>query len=92
MPSTAVLILEVSDTTFAFDTGEKASFYAAAGIADYWVVDLAGDRVLVYRAPAPDPKQKYGHAYTSLTVLLPGESLAPLAVAQSPVAASDLLP
>lgn len=92
MPSTAELILEVSDTTFAFDVGEKASLYAAAGIADYWVVDLANGRILVYRSPAIDPTQKYGHGYTALTVLLPGQFLAPLAAPQSPVAASDLLP
>jgi Uma2 family endonuclease len=91
-PATAKLILEVSDTTFAFDTGEKASLSAAAGIQDYWVIDVTGGRVLVYRSPAADPKQKYGHGYSSVTVLLPGQSLAPLAVPQTPVAASDLLP
>jgi Uma2 family endonuclease len=91
-PATAELILEVTDTTFAYDTGEKASLYAAAGIADYWVIDVTGGRVLVYRSPAPDPRQKYGHGYAALTVLLPGQSLAPLAVPHAPVAASDLLP
>ncbi len=91
-PSTAELVLEVSDTTFAFDTGEKASLYAAAGIADYWVVDVSGGRLLVYRSPVADPRQKYGHGYSAVTPLLPGQSLAPLARPQSPVAAADLLP
>jgi Uma2 family endonuclease len=91
-PSTAELILEVSDTTLSFDTGEKGSLYAAAGIADYWVIDVSGRRVLVYRSPAADPRQKYGHGYSSATPLLPGQSLAPLAWPQSPVNASDLLP
>lgn len=91
-PATAELVLEVSDTSFDYDTNEKASLYAAAGIADYWVVDLTGGRVLVYRSPAPDPKQKYGHGYTALAVLLPGQTLAPLAAPHAPVDAADLLP
>lgn len=91
-PTTAKLVLEVSDTTLAFDTGDKASLYAAVGIADYWVVDVNGGRVLVYRDPAPDPKKKHGHGYTSLNVLVPGRSMAPLAAPQSPVAAEELLP
>ncbi|MBX9626400.1 MAG: Uma2 family endonuclease [Gemmataceae bacterium] len=91
-PATAVLVLEVSDTTFAFDANEKAGLYAAAGIADYWVVDVTGRRVLVYRSPAPDPKGKYGAGYSSVTVLSPGQGLAPLAAPHAPVAADDLLP
>jgi Uma2 family endonuclease len=91
-PSTAVLVVEVSDSTLSFDTGEKASLYAAAGIADYWVIDVAGRRVVVFRDPTADAKQKYGHGYMSVNVLLPGQSLAPLAASGSPVAVLDLLP
>jgi Uma2 family endonuclease len=87
-PATAELVLEVSDS-LAYDTGEKASLYAAAGIADYWVVDVSGRRVLVHRDPRPDPAQKYGHGYRGVTVLPPGQALA---APQSPVAAADLLP
>jgi Uma2 family endonuclease len=91
-PTTAELVLEVSDTSLAFDTGEKASLYAAAGIADYWVIDVNGRRVLVHRDPKPDPARKYGHGYATVTVLLPGNALAPLAAPQTPIAAADLLP
>jgi hypothetical protein len=48
--------------------------------------------VLVHRSPAADPQQKYGHGYASVTVLLPGQALAPLAAPNAPVAAADLLP
>lgn len=91
-PASAVLVLEVSDSTLAYDTGEKASLYAAAGIADYWVIDVSGRRVLVHRDPRPDPAQNYGHGYRSVTVLLPGQALAPLAAPQAAAAAADLLP
>ena len=35
-----LLVVEVADSSLGFDTGEKADLYAAAGIADYWVVDV----------------------------------------------------
>ena len=35
-PSRPVLIVEVADSTLAFDRGEKASLYARTRIADYW--------------------------------------------------------
>ena len=54
-PTTAVLVVEVSDTTLAFDRGDKANLYAAAGIADYWVIDVNGRRVEVYRDPTAGP-------------------------------------
>jgi Uma2 family endonuclease len=91
-PTTAVLVVEVSDSSVSFDTGEKASLYAAAGIADYWVIDVVNRRVVVHRGPTPDAKQKYGHGYASVNVLLPGQSLAPLAAPGSPVEVLDLLP
>ena len=84
--------MEVSDSTVTFDTGEKSSLYAAAGIADYWVIDVVNRRVVVHRGPTADAKQKYGHGYASVNVLLPGQSLAPLAAPGSPVEVLDLLP
>jgi Uma2 family endonuclease len=91
-PTSAVFVLEVSDSTLSFDTGEKASLYAAAGITDYWVIDVVNRRVVVHRNPTADAKQKYGHGYASVNVLLPGQSLAPLAAVNSPVTVNDLLP
>jgi len=46
-----LLIIEVAETSLEFDTGEKADLYASAGIADYWVVDLAAGAVEVRRQP-----------------------------------------
>ena len=91
-PTTAVLVLEVSDSTVTFDTGEKSSLYAAAGIADYWVIDVVNRRVVVHRGPTADAKQKYDHGYAAVNVLLPGQSLAPLAAPTSSVEVNDLLP
>ena len=37
---TVALIVEVADTTQRYDPGTKARLYAAAGVAEYWVLDL----------------------------------------------------
>jgi len=47
-----LLIIEVAESSLAYDTGEKADLYAAAGIADYWVVDVVGRSIEVHRDPA----------------------------------------
>ena len=39
-PRQTLLVIEVADSTVAFDTGHKADIYAAARIGDYWVVDI----------------------------------------------------
>lgn len=59
-PQTASLVIEVSRTSRRIDLGIKATLYSRAGVADYWVVDLVGDAVVVHRDPV-------GDAYTSVT-------------------------
>ena len=39
------LIVEVADTTLDFDLGQKRDLYAAASIAEYWVIDVQGKKV-----------------------------------------------
>ena len=51
LPEEVSLLIEVADTSIEFDTTAKASLYAAAGIADYWVVDLVSRAVIVFREP-----------------------------------------
>jgi Uma2 family endonuclease len=50
----AVLVVEVSVTSRAIDLGRKAAIYAAAGIPDYWVLDIDARRLIVHRDPADD--------------------------------------
>jgi len=52
-PEDVLLLIEVAESSLAYDTGEKARLYAEAGIADYWVIDLAEDCVEVFRDPQP---------------------------------------
>jgi Uma2 family endonuclease len=48
----AELIIEVSDTTLAFDLGKKCQNYAQAGAKEYWVVDIKGQCIIAHREPA----------------------------------------
>jgi Uma2 family endonuclease len=91
-PRTALLVVEVSDTTVAYDTGDKASLYAAAGIADYWVIDVNDQRLHVFRDPQPDPSKKYGYGYKAVQVLGPKDKVSPLAAPTHSADVADLLP
>src|SRR5947209_7577198 len=53
-PTTGLLVVEVSETTLAYDRNHKAGLYAAAGIADYWIVNLVGRQLEVHRDPVAD--------------------------------------
>lgn len=46
-----LLVVEVSDTTLDYDRGVKLRLYAVSAIPEYWIVDLQGERVEVYRHP-----------------------------------------
>ncbi|MGH7171892.1 MAG: Uma2 family endonuclease [Gemmataceae bacterium] len=91
-PTTAVLIVEVSESTLAYDRSRKASLYARAGIADYWIVNLVDHQLEVRRDPQPDPSQPYGHSYASVTTLVPPAVVNPLAAPKVSLAVADLLP
>ena len=54
IPADVLLLIEVSDTSFALthDRGRKASYYARNGIAECWIVDLMSEQVLVHTTPA----------------------------------------
>lgn len=49
----ALLVIEVAETSLQYDLGEKAAVYAAGGVPDYWVVDVAAEIVHVLRRPGP---------------------------------------
>ncbi len=91
-PTTAALVVEVADSTLDTDTTEKAERYAAAGVADYWVLDLNGRRLIVFRDPTPLPAGLGATAYRTKFILGAGDAVAPLAVPQASIRVGDLLP
>jgi Uma2 family endonuclease len=48
-----LLLIEVSDSSLSFDQGAKLSLYARNGVAEYWVIDVDGKRLVNYREPTP---------------------------------------
>jgi Uma2 family endonuclease len=91
-PTTALVVIEVSDDSLRKDRGIKADLYAAAGIADYWIINLPQRQVEIRRNPARDTKGRFGFRYSHVEVFKSGESIAPLAAARRLIPTSDLLP
>jgi Uma2 family endonuclease len=89
-PTTAVLIVEISDSHLTFDRTIKASMYAAAGITDYWIVNIPDRQLEIRRTPQPDATQEFGHGYASLTTFKPGDTATPLAAANGVVSVDRL--
>jgi Uma2 family endonuclease len=91
-PTSAALIVEVSDSSLDYDRGRKASLYARAGVAEYWIVNLVERRLEVRRGPRPDASQPFGHGYADVTTLTPPAVVSPLADSQVSLAVANLLP
>jgi Uma2 family endonuclease len=91
-PTTAVLVVEVSDSTLAMDTTTKAELYATAGVADYWVVDLVNRQVHIFRGPQPLPSGLGATAYRTHKTFGPTDQVSPLAAPGASITVSDLLP
>ncbi len=91
-PTSPLLVVEVGDATLDYDRGNKASLYARAGIADYWLLNLLDRRLEVYRAPAPDPQSRYGWAYRTVRSYGAGDRISPLAAPAALARVDDLLP
>jgi len=83
-PADVLLLVEVSDTTLAYDRDVKVPLYARAGIPEVWLVDLAGGQVLVFREPEHD-------GYRDSRVYRPGDALSPQAFPDMSLAVDDLL-
>lgn len=79
------LVVEVADTSLAFDREVKRAIYAEAGIAEYWIVDLLDDAVEVYRGPRPDG------SYADRATVGRGATLAPTAFPDAAIAVAAVL-
>lgn len=56
-PTTALLVVEVADTSLLVDRLTKAPIYAAANVPVYWIVNLQDDVVEVFADPDPSAHQ-----------------------------------
>ena len=85
-PNTAevYLVVEVADSSVAFDRAAKHATYAGAGLPEYWIVNLVEQHVEVHRTPADG-------RYQEITKHLAGDSLTPVGVTGVVFTVSDLL-
>jgi Uma2 family endonuclease len=71
-PDRAFLVIEVADSSLAVDRTDKAEIYAAAGVAEYWIVNIPDRAIEVHTEPLRD-------AYTRLSPYRIGDKVAPVA-------------
>jgi Uma2 family endonuclease len=79
-----LLVIEVADSTLAFDLGSKARMYAQHGILDLWVLDIRGERLVVHREPSPE-------GYGAIVELRRGDTIAPLAFPDTLLTLDEIL-
>lgn len=84
-PSEAVLVVEISDTSLAFDQGRKLRVYARAGVANYLIVNLQENLVELYTEPA-------GDAYRTKRTFTPGEAIPLPDPFSADLAVADIIP
>lgn len=91
-PTTAVLVMEVADTSLSFDRRVKGSLYARAGIPDYRLLNLPGRALEVHRDPEPDPDAPFGYRYRTVLRFTGDARVAPLGAPGHEIAVAALLP
>jgi Uma2 family endonuclease len=91
-PSTAELVIEVSDSTLKADRTTKMSLYAAANIPEYWILDLQNRRLEVHRQPIEDDLQPFARRYGMMQTLNAEGEIGPLCAPDVVVKVADLLP
>lgn len=72
-PSQAVLLVEISDSSLAFDRIKKARLYGRAGFPEYWIANLRERSLIVH-------KQPYENGYQAIVTFLESDQGAPFAL------------
>jgi Uma2 family endonuclease len=83
-PSEIFLIIEIADSSLKYDREVKTSAYAKSGIIDYWVLDLNGRKLYVYRLPNAE-------GYQSESILGENLTISPLAFPECKITIKELL-
>ena len=83
-PADVLLIIEVADTTLAYDRQIKVPLYAQAGIQETWIVNLTEEQVEIYSGLA-------NGAYQTTVILRRGDEARAHTIAALSVAVADVL-
>jgi Uma2 family endonuclease len=80
-----LLLIEVADSSLAYDRDVKGPIYAEAGVCEYWIVNLLNSTVEVYRDPQSDGR------FATVTTAVSGEILTPLLLSGLSVPVDEVL-
>jgi Uma2 family endonuclease len=80
----ALLLIEIADSSIAYDREIKAPLYAHQGVQEFWILDLLGGTLEVYRRPTPA-------GYREIQRLRRGDQISPVAFQDLTFSVSDLL-
>lgn len=73
-PADVLLLIEVADSTLAYDRGPKLDLYARHGIREVWIVNLRDRCLEVFRDPSPQGYRErflHGSGDTAVAVGVP---------------------
>ncbi len=82
-PDVVHLVVEISDSSLAYDIGRKAAMYAALNIPEYWVINARTLTTHIHRAPA-------ANGFARITEHAAGELLTPAQLPSLAVRLADL--
>lgn len=83
-PADVLLLMEVADTSLAYDRGLKLPLYARAGIPEMWIVDLTNEVIEQHAYPADG-------AYRSVRHVARGQTITPSAMPSLAIAVDAVL-
>ncbi len=87
--ATTLLLVEVADTSLAYDTGRKAHSYGALGLREYWVINALTLTTHIHRKPSADGygwTRKLGPTKRLVPKLLPALAVALAGLGLEPLA------
>lgn len=90
LPNEVLLVVEIAETSLQEDRELKLPVYAAAGIEEYWILNLVDDQIEVYRKPVVLPDG--GATYRERILYVRGDQVAPLRFPDCLIEVADVLP
>ena len=79
-----LLVIEVAETSLAYDRDEKSVVYSQRDVPELWVMDIVTPRLLVMRDPTDE-------GYRTVLELEIGDAVSPLSLADLTFSVEDLL-
>ncbi|MDX2248039.1 MAG: Uma2 family endonuclease [Bacteroidia bacterium] len=70
-PADIFLVVEVADSSLAYDREIKGPLYAKAGIPAYWIIDLQGQQIEVFAEPSDSTYSRHHLARPGEQIMIP---------------------